>query len=70
MIVQAGASTVSARDILAMADTVTAQVAVKPPSVVVTVIVAVPSATGVTTPFTTVATVSSLLLHVRLLSSL
>ena len=44
--------------------TVTLQVAVKPPSSVLAVIVAVPSATAVTTPLSTVATLSSELLHV------
>ena len=48
--------------------TVTSQVAVFSPSSVVTVIVAVPSATPVTKPFwSTVAFVSSLLLHATFL---
>ena len=42
------------------ASTVTAQVSVKLPSAVVTVMVAEPAATGVTTPAATVATLSSL----------
>ena len=41
----------------------TAQVAVKAPSSVFTVIVAVPSATAVTTPLSTVAILSSELVH-------
>ena len=44
--------------------TVTTLVAVKPPSTVFTVIVALPAATGVTTPFTTVATAASEVDHV------
>ena len=44
--------------------TVTEQVAVNPPSSVLTVIVAAPSATAVTTPLSTVATFSSEVLHV------
>ena len=48
--------------------TVTAQVAVKPPSTVLTVMVAVPSATAVTVPFAeTVATAGLLLDHVTAL---
>jgi hypothetical protein len=47
--------------------TVTAQVAVLLPSCVVTVIVALPADTAVTTPFVTVATEEALLLHVTLL---
>ena len=43
--------------------TVTSQVTVKPPSSVFAVIVAVPSATAVTTPLSTVATASSELLQ-------
>ena len=47
--------------------TVTVQMAVKPPSTVVTVMVAAPGATAVTTPFwSTVATLGSLLAHVTL----
>ncbi|MNC07390.1 hypothetical protein D3C75_549360 [compost metagenome] len=42
--------------------------ALKLPSLVVTVITALPSPTGVTTPFTTVATVSSLELQITSLS--
>ncbi|MNG05649.1 hypothetical protein D3C84_888520 [compost metagenome] len=48
--------------------TVTALVAVKPPSAVVAVIVAVPPPTAVTTPFATVATLALLVVHVTLLS--
>ncbi|MPM66853.1 hypothetical protein SDC9_113765 [bioreactor metagenome] len=49
--------------------TVTAQVAVFPPSVVVTVMVAVPGATAVTRPFaSTVATLSLSLRHVTAFS--
>ncbi len=44
--------------------TVTAQVAVYPPSLVVAVIVAVPAATPVTTPFATVATPELFVLQV------
>ena len=44
--------------------TVIAEVAVKSPSAVVTVIVAVPSATAVTTPFSTVAIAVLLLFQV------
>ena len=49
-------------------ETVTVQVAVLPPSFVVTVIVAEPSATAVTLPASTVATFSSEVLHVTVLS--
>ena len=49
------------------AATVTAQVAVLPPSSVVTVMVAVPGATAVTTPSVTVAMLASLVLHVTFL---
>ena len=51
-----------------MSVTVTSHVSVNDPSVVVTVIVAVPSATAVTTPPTTVATLVSLLDQDMLLS--
>ena len=47
--------------------TVTVHVAVLPPSTVVTVMVAVPFAFAVTTPFATVATAVLLLLHVTAL---
>ena len=49
--------------------TVTAHSAVKPPSAVLTVIVAVPCSTAVTTPFKTVATFSSEVDHVTVLTS-
>ena len=52
----------------ALLETVTAQVAVFSPSLVVAVIVAVPSATPVTLPASTVATFSSEELHVIVLS--
>jgi len=45
-------------------ETVTLQVAVLPPSAVVTVMVAVPAVLAITIPFTTVATLLLLLLHV------
>jgi hypothetical protein len=44
--------------------TITAHVAVKPPSTVVTVIVVVPAVNGVTTPLATVATAGALEDHV------
>ena len=44
--------------------TVTVQFAVKPPSSVATVMVAVPALTAVTVPFYTVATLVLLLVHV------
>ena len=50
---------VSGSGVTSAACTVIAQVAVLLPSAVVTVIVAVPSLSAVTTPFATVATVSS-----------
>ena len=53
----------------AFASTVTAQVAVLPPSVVVTVMVAEPAFTPVTTPSATDATASSELLQLTLLSA-
>ena len=49
--------------------TVTAQVAVLPPSLVVTVILAVPAATAVTLPSSTVATLELSDIHLTLLSA-
>ena len=49
--------------------TVTAQVAVLPPSLVVTVILAVPAATAVTLPSSTVATLESSDVHITALSA-
>ena len=49
--------------------TVTAQVAVLPPSLVVTVILAVPAATAVTLPPSTVATLELSDVHITLLSA-
>ena len=57
------------RDTGSLLFTVTAQVAVLPPSLVVTVILAVPAATAVTLPSSTVATLELSDVHIMVLSA-